>query len=73
MERVEKLKRIGKKAGIDAFLINSERNIRYFAGFSPLAIERFAGIIIPVETSAPTVIVPKLEEEKAKEYSALKN
>lgn len=72
MERVEKLKKIGKKAGIDAFLVNSEKNMRYFAGFSALAIERFAGIMIPVETSAPIVVVPKLEEEKAKEYSAFK-
>jgi Xaa-Pro dipeptidase len=72
MERVEKLKKIGKKAGIDAFLVNSEKNMRYFAGFSALAIERFAGIMIPVETGAPIVVVPKLEEEKAKEYSAFK-
>ena len=72
MERVEKLKKIGKKAGIDAFLVNSDKNMRYFAGFSTLAIERFAGIIIPVETSVPIVVVPKLEEEKAKKYSAFK-
>ena len=72
IERVEKLKKIGKKAGIDAFLVNSEKNMKYFAGFSPLAIERFAGIIIPVETGAPVVVVPKLEEEKAKEYSVCK-
>ncbi len=71
-ERVEKLKKTGKKAGIDAFLVNSEKNMRYFAGFSALAIERFAGIIIPVETGTPIVVVPKLEEEKAKEYSAFK-
>lgn len=71
-ERAEKLKKIGRNAGIDAFLINSEKNMRYFACFSALAIERFAGIIIPVETSAPIVVVPKLEEEKAKEYSAFK-
>jgi len=69
IERVEKLKKIGKKAGIDAFLVNSGRNMRYFAGFSALAIERFAGVIIPVETGAPVVLVPRLEEEKAKEYS----
>jgi len=72
MERVEKSKKIGKKIGIDAFLVNSEKNMRYFAGFSALAIERFAGIIIPVEKSVLIVIVPKLEEEKAKEYSAFK-
>jgi len=72
MERVEKMKKIGRKTGINAFLVNSEKNMRYFAGFSALAIERFAGIIIPVETSAPMVVVPKLEEEKAKKYSAFK-
>lgn len=72
MERVEKLKKVGKEAGIDAFLAVSEKNMRYFAGFSVLAIERFAGIVIPVEMGAPIVVVPKLEEEKAKEYSAFK-
>lgn len=70
MERVEKLKEIGRKAGIDAFLVTSEKNMRYFAGFSTLAIERFAGTIIPVKTGAPIVIIPKLEEEKAKKQSA---
>lgn len=72
MKRVGKIKKIGKKAGIDAFLVSSEENMRYFAGFSVLAIERFAGMIIPVETGAPIILVPKLEEEKAKEYSAFK-
>jgi len=46
--------------------------MKYFACFSALAIERFAGIVIPVEKSASIVVVPKLEEEKAKEYSAFK-
>ena len=72
VERMEKLKEIGKKAGIDAFLITSEQNMRYFAGFSVFSIERFAAIIIPVEKSAPTIIVPKLEEEKTREQSAFK-
>ena len=71
-ERLAKLKENGKKAGVDAFLIVSEKNMRYFAGFSPLAIERFAGIVIPTETAVPTVIVPKLEETKAREKSALR-
>jgi len=69
MERVERLKEIGRKAGIDAFLVSSEKNMRYLAGFSVLALERFAGIIIPVETGVPIVMVPKLEEEKVKENS----
>ena len=71
-ERIEALKKNGKKAGIDAFLVVSERNMLYLAGFSALAIERFAGIVIPVETGVPMVIVPKLEETKAREKSAFK-
>jgi len=71
-ERVESLKKLGKDVGIDAFLINSEKNMRYFAGFSTLSLERFAGIIIPVETSTPIVIVSKLEAEKAQEQSSFK-
>jgi hypothetical protein len=42
IERIEALKKNGKKAGIDAFLVVSEKNLRYLAGFSVLAIERFA-------------------------------
>lgn len=71
-ERIEALKRNGRKAGIDAFLIVSEKNMRYLAGFSTLAIERFAGIVVPVETGVPIVIVPELEKTKAKEKSAFK-
>ena len=71
-ERIEALKENGKKAGVDAFLIVSDKNMRYFAGFSPLAIERFAGIVIPIGKGVPTVIVPKLEETKANEKSALR-
>jgi len=65
IERIKRLLEIGRKLEIDAFLVTSEKNMRYFAGFSTLAIERFAGIIVPVETGAPVVIVPKLEETKA--------
>jgi len=68
-ERVDKLTAIGKKGGMDAFLVTSEKNMLYFAGFSALAIERFAGLIIPVEKGVPVVMVPKLEEEKAKDHS----
>jgi Xaa-Pro dipeptidase len=64
--RIEALKKEGKKVGIDAFLVASEKNMRYFAGFSTLAIERFAGIVIPLEMGLPVVIVPRLEESKAK-------
>jgi len=72
IERVKNLIEIGCKSEIGAFLVTSEKNMRYFAGFSTLAIERFAGIVIPVETGAPVVIVPKLEETKAQERSAFK-
>jgi Xaa-Pro aminopeptidase len=72
VERMAELKKIGRIAGIDAFLVNSEPNMRYLAGFSTLAIERFAGLVVPVEESTPTVIVPRLEEQKAKEKSAFK-
>jgi len=70
--RIEELKRHGKMAGIDAFLVVSEKNMRYLAGFSTLSLERFAGMVIPVGKGVPTVIVPKLEETKAKEKSMFK-
>lgn len=72
-KRVNKLRKIGRTAGINAFLINSEKNMRYFAGFSVLSLERFAGIIIPVENHTPILVVSKLEAEKAKEYSAFRD
>jgi Xaa-Pro dipeptidase len=65
-ERIAALKKEGKKVGIGAFLVTSEKNMKYFAGFSTLAIERFAAIVIPVETGVPVVIVPELEKTKAK-------
>jgi Xaa-Pro dipeptidase len=72
-ERVAELKRIGGKASVDAFFVNSETNMRYLAGFSVSGMERFAGIVIPVNEKKSTVIVPKLEEHKVKEQSALKD
>lgn len=71
-DRMKALRSLGKKAGIDAFLVVSDKNMRHLAGFSVLAIERFAGIIVPVDTDNPTAIVPKLEESKAREKSAVK-
>jgi Xaa-Pro dipeptidase len=71
-ERIEALKKNGDKAGIDAFLAVSDKNMRYLNGFSALAIERFAAIVIPVEAGIPIAIVPKLEETRAKENSALR-
>jgi len=72
VERVAELKRIGRKACVDAFFVNSETNMRYFAGFSVSGMERFAGIVIPVDGKTSTVIVPKLEEQKVKEQSVFK-
>ncbi|MGD0158951.1 MAG: Xaa-Pro peptidase family protein [Candidatus Bathyarchaeia archaeon] len=68
--RIQGLKTLGKKAGINAFLVVSEKNMRYLAGFSTLSMERFAGIVIPVATGTPVVIVPRLEKTKAEEKSA---
>jgi Xaa-Pro dipeptidase len=72
VKRLEALKKNGRRAGVEAFLVTSEKNMAYLAGFSTLAIERFAGVIIPIESGFPTVMVPKLEETKAREKSAFK-
>ncbi|MGQ9624400.1 MAG: M24 family metallopeptidase [Candidatus Bathycorpusculaceae bacterium] len=71
-EKSGKTEKIGRNAGINAFLLNSEKNMRYFAGFSVLSLERFAGVIIPVDNQTPILVVPKLEVKKAKERSAFK-
>ena len=46
--------------------------MKYFAGVSVVAIERFAGVMIPID-SDPAIVVPELEEEKVKSSSAIKN
>lgn len=46
--------------------------MKYFTGVSVLAIERFAGVIVPIDTE-PAIVVPELEEEKVKSSSAFKN
>jgi Xaa-Pro aminopeptidase len=71
-ERVARLKREGKKRGLSGFIISTTPNMKYFTGLSLLAIERFAAVIIPID-SDPAMVVPELEEEKAKSLSAIKN
>jgi len=73
VDRMARLKRSGRKAGVDAFFVNSEPNMRYLAGFSVSGMERFAGLVVPVNERKAMVIVPKLEEHKVKEQSAFKD
>lgn len=46
--------------------------MKYFTGLSLWAIERFASVIIPID-SDPAMVVPELEEEKVKSLSTIKN
>jgi Xaa-Pro dipeptidase len=71
-ERVSRLKREGKRRGLSGFIIATAPNIKYFTGTSMQAIERFAGVMIPIDLD-PAVVVPELEEEKVKSSSAFKN
>jgi len=72
-KRVERLRELANEQGIDGFFATSESNMRYFTGFSALAIERLAAIVIPVNAMEPMLIVPKLEEEKAMKLSFFKD
>jgi len=72
-KRLRKLRNLGDEQGINGFFLASEPNMRYFTGFSALAIERLASIVIPVNAKEPVLIVPKLEEEKAVNLSFFKN
>ncbi|MEM2341528.1 MAG: Xaa-Pro peptidase family protein [Candidatus Bathyarchaeia archaeon] len=67
--RVEKLREIAEEYDIDGFFIVSEPNLRYFTGFSTLAIERLIALIISTKPAEPILVIPKLEEEKAKKLS----
>jgi Xaa-Pro aminopeptidase len=71
-ERVARLKREGKRRGLSGFIIATAPNMKYFTGVSVVAIERFAGVMIPID-SDPAIVVPELEEEKVKSSSAFKN
>jgi len=71
-DRVARLKDVGKQRGFSGFIIATLPNMRYFTGVSVLAIERFAAVIIPID-SEPVFIVPELEEEKIKSLSPFKN
>lgn len=71
-DRVARLKREGKQRGLSGFIIATAPNMKYFTGVSVLAIERFAGVIVPIDTE-PAIVVPELEEEKVKSLSAFKN
>ncbi|MBS7649301.1 MAG: Xaa-Pro peptidase family protein [Candidatus Bathyarchaeia archaeon] len=72
-ERIKKLREKAERHGIDGFFIASEPNMRYFTGFSTLAIERLVSAFISTEPVEPILIVPKLEEEKAKKLSFFKD
>jgi Xaa-Pro dipeptidase len=72
-ERLERLRKLGAEKGLEGFFLVSEANLRYFAGFSPLAIKRLAGIVVPVGDEEPVLIVPRLEEEKAVKFSFFKD
>jgi len=58
--------------GLSGFIIAAAPNMKYFTGVSVLAIERFAGVIVPIDTE-PAIVVPELEEEKVKSLSPFKN
>lgn len=72
-KRIEKLRGMAEEHGIDGFFVYSEPNMRYFTGFSALAIERLAAVVIPARAMKPVLIVPKLEEEKAVKFSVFKD
>ncbi|MFQ6080631.1 MAG: M24 family metallopeptidase [Candidatus Bathyarchaeia archaeon] len=72
-KRLGRLRKLADEQDIEGFFVTSEPNMRYFTGFSALAIERLAGIVIPVNAKEPVLIVPKLEEEKAMKLSFFKD
>lgn len=72
-ERIKKLRENAEKHSINGFFIASEPNMRYFTGFSTLAIERLVSAVISTEPMEPILIVPKLDEEKAKKLSFFKD
>ncbi|MBS7635036.1 aminopeptidase P family protein [Candidatus Bathyarchaeota archaeon] len=72
-ERIKKLREKAERHSIDGFFIASEPNMCYFTGFSTLAIERLVSSVISTEPVEPILIIPKLEEEKAKRLSFFKD
>ena len=64
--RVSKLRQLAEHQGISGFVISTTPNLRYYAGLSVIAAERFVGTVIPLD-SEPVTIVPELERESLKD------
>jgi Xaa-Pro dipeptidase len=60
--RLEALREVLVEHELDAYLATSEASIAYLSGYWGLQLERFFGVVVPVD-GRPTLLVPELESD----------
>ncbi len=69
--RIDAIRKGVGARGLDGFVILPGANMRYLLGFRTKSLERFTAAIFPL-SDEPFMIVPKLDEEKARQNCGLK-
>jgi Xaa-Pro dipeptidase len=70
--RAKRLQKVLIRRGLSGMVISSTANLLYLAGIPIQSFERFAALVVP-DDGEPSLILPSLEAEKAKEQSSIKN
>lgn len=71
--RINKLKEMIKKSDLDGILLQAGPNMRYLIDYTAIALERMIVLLIPADTNEYSLILPKLEEERALKTIKIKN
>jgi Xaa-Pro dipeptidase len=70
--RAKKLQKVLIRRGLSAMVVSSTADMLYFAGIPIQSFERFAALVVPAD-GEPSLILPALEAEKAREQSSIKD
>ena len=62
-QRIRELQKRIHAAGIDAFVLRTDGNIRYFSGVTYFSMERKILLVVPAK-GEPTLIAPLMEQER---------
>ncbi|MEM2732212.1 MAG: Xaa-Pro peptidase family protein [Nitrososphaerota archaeon] len=69
--RIKKIRKLMDDKSIDIVMITSEPNMLYFSGYSAVSLERLIALLIDRKDDKVSLIVPRLEEERAEENCRL--
>ncbi|WXG42691.1 MAG: Xaa-Pro peptidase family protein [Promethearchaeati archaeon SRVP18_Atabeyarchaeia-1] len=70
--RIDKLRKVMERKGLNALLLMSPSNVYYVSGFSPMMGGTPATLLLPYE-GEPSLILPSPEIERSRESSWIKN